>query len=307
MTGSPSITAVIVTFNRKALLLRCLSAMLAQTRPPERILVVDNSSSDGTAQTLADEGWLDRTGVSLMSLAENTGGAGGFAAGIDRALAEGADWVWVMDDDAEPHHDALEKLLDAHPRAPDLYGSVAVSGSRLSWVMTCASLGGKRSVETVEQLQASLEVQFIPFLGLLISRELVSLIGLPDAGFFLAADDVDFCMRARSAGARVVLVGLSRVEHPPSERYFIQLPWRRLSGLRLAPWKHYYDVRNRLFVARNHYGLGMYYKTIPGSCVRLLATLIHEPNRLMQCKAFMAGMIDGLLGRKGRRHERWGL
>ena len=301
------ITAVIVTFNRKALLLRCLEAILSQTRPPDRILVVDNASGDGTVEALHSAGLLAHEHVELLALEDNTGGAGGFAAGMAHAVSNGSDWVWIMDDDGVPYADALERLDEIDLDECNLYGSVAVSGDRLSWPMV--PIGG-RSADTIwltAELKAVQSVQFIPFLGLMVSRAITQRIGVPDAGFFLAADDVDYCFRARRLGAEILLIGPSRIEHPASERYRIWLPGRPFYSLRLAPWKRYYDVRNRILVARTHYGLATYYQTIPASFLRLWGAMVHERHRLQQLWAFFAGMIDGLLGRKGRRHEKWGI
>lgn len=301
------IAAVIVTYNRSALLRRCLTALEAQGRRPDMILIVDNASSDTTIRDLRESGWLDRSGVSLLALSANTGGAGGFAAGMAHAASLGFDWIWLMDDDAEPHAEALARLWSAGLQQDDVYGSVAVSGTRLSWPMTPRSSGGGKRLYRTAELPSIVDVQFIPFLGLLVSRTLVERIGTPDAGFFIAADDVDYCLRARAVGARILLVGDSRIEHPASDYYSLRFPWGRFFALRLVPWKRYYDVRNRLFVARRHYGWRLYWQTIPGSFLRLLATLLHEGQRTAQLRAFAAGMIDGLLGRSGRRHEVWGI
>jgi GT2 family glycosyltransferase len=164
-----------------------------------------------------------------------------------------------------------------------------------------------RHVRDFEKWPEDLNVQFIPFLGILANTALVTRIGLPDAGFFLAADDVEYCMRAREAGAKILLIGSSRITHPASERYRLWLPFLEFYSLKLAPWKRYYDVRNRIFVARRYYGATLWYKTIPGYFLRLIATLWHEDRRYQQIKAFCAGMIDGLLGRKDKQHEKWGI
>lgn len=302
-----NITAVVVTYNRKALLVRCLTALVNQTTKPGRILIVDNASTDGTHELLISGGWLQRPDIELLELGDNTGGAGGFAAGLRHAMDNGADWAWMMDDDAEPHLDALQQLFDRSLNPDNLYGSVAVFNSKLSWPM--APRGGeiKDIIYDQDHLPHEMDVQFIPFLGILVSARMVKRIGLPDAEFFLAADDVDYCMRARAAGAQVILACNSRITHPLSEWYRVWLPGREFYSLKLVPWKRYYDVRNRIHVARNHYGAKLWYSTVPGSFLRLFATLWHEDKRFAQMKAFGAGMIDGLLGRKGRRHEFWGI
>lgn len=302
-----NITAIVVTYNRKELLENCIIALKKQTKKIERILIIDNKSTDGTANYLKDKGLLDADNIELITLSENTGGAGGFSAGLAHAVKLGADWVWMMDDDAEPHIDALENLTNRTLLPENLYGSVAIFNEKLSWPML--PKGGKPQdiIYYQDKLPDAVDVQFIPFLGILISADMVNRIGLPDAGFFLAADDVEYCLRARNAGAEIILVGNSRINHPASERYRLWLPGRDFFSLRLPPWKRYYDVRNRLFIARKYYGAALWYSTIPGSLLRLIATLWHENHRWQQIKAFYAGMVDGLLGRKGRRHEHWGI
>src|SRR4051812_35207484 len=77
--------AVVVTYNRKALLTECLQALGAQTRAPDEILVVDNASTDGTA-AMVREHFPD---VRLEALDTNRGGAGGFHHGLDAAHRRG--------------------------------------------------------------------------------------------------------------------------------------------------------------------------------------------------------------------------
>src|SRR5262245_34479345 len=94
---SDRICAVVVTFNRKPLLAKCLLSLERQSRRPDAILVVDNRSTDGTAAMLAEQfGHL-----SYLRLEANTGGAGGFHEGMKWAYERGFDWLWVMDDDVE--------------------------------------------------------------------------------------------------------------------------------------------------------------------------------------------------------------
>ena len=297
--------AVVVTYNRRHLLLECLAALVAQTRPLERIHIVDNASSDGTWQALHDAGWLARANVDYHCLPDNRGGAGGFATGLERAVEQGADWVWMMDDDAMAAPDALVCLLAAAASAANLYGSVAVAGERLAWGMTVTT--DALRVERLIDLPAQSEVAFLPFLGILVHRDLVAQIGLPDASFFLAADDLEYCLRAAKAGARCVLVAASRISHPSAQVYRLALLGKTFHCLRLPPWKRYYDTRNRIFVARRHFGWRLYTQTLPSIALRLVFTLCNESRRGAQLRATVAGLVDGLSGRGGRRHEVWKL
>lgn len=300
------IVSIVVTYNRKSLLRKALSAHVAQTLQASHLLVVDNASTDGTREMLKTEGWLDRPGVELLALPENTGGAGGFAAGMKLAFESGAEWVWMMDDDAEPHPEALEQLMRVATDPSHVYGSLAVCGNETSWLTTVLNppLG---EVEHPEDVPEYAEVQSLPFLGFLIHRDLVARIGLPDTGYFIAADDVEYCIRAQRAGAKIIMAGRSRIEHPKSRPYKVKVLGRTLTCLALPPWKRYYDTRNRLLIARKHYGIKLFTQTIPGSLVRLLASLWQEPDRPAQLRAFCAGFWDGLWGIKGKRHEKWGI
>lgn len=299
-----SVTTVIVTHNRRLLLREALAAHAVQTLQPSRLLIIDNASTDGSREMLAAEGWLGRSEIELLELQENTGGAGGFKAGLQSAIASGASWIWMMDDDAAPHPDALQQLMRVATDPAQVYGSLAVCGNETSWLTTVIDppLG---EVERSEDVPEVATVQSLPFLGFLIHSDLVKRIGLPDAGYFIAADDVEYCVRAQRAGARILIAGKSRIEHPKSRPYKVRVLGRSLTCLALPPWKRYYDTRNRLLIARRHYGMRLFTQTIPGSFVRMLAALAVEPRKGAQLWAWCCGMLDGLLGIKGKRHTRW--
>src|SRR5260221_2165012 len=105
-----SVAAVVVTYNRKELLARCLEAIRAQSRPCERVFIVDNASTDGTPEYLAAAALMGDS-IQYIRLPANSGSAGGFHEGMRRAYESGYDWLWLMDDDGCPAPDRLEDLL----------------------------------------------------------------------------------------------------------------------------------------------------------------------------------------------------
>jgi rhamnopyranosyl-N-acetylglucosaminyl-diphospho-decaprenol beta-1,3/1,4-galactofuranosyltransferase len=107
--GRSSVAAVVVTFNRKVLLCECLDALLAQNVAVDRIVLINNASSDGTEDYLREKGYLGNELIDYVRMPINGGGAGGFHEGVKRAYEAGFAWLWLMDDDVEPLPDALRK------------------------------------------------------------------------------------------------------------------------------------------------------------------------------------------------------
>ncbi|WP_171248964.1 glycosyltransferase [Acinetobacter brisouii] len=299
-----NIIVVIVTYNRKTLLLKCLSSLRVQTIQPSKILIVDNASTDGTVELLKTKGWLDQSNIQLIQLKENTGGAGGFATGMQYAFEQGADYVWMMDDDAVPHLTALEEIM-RHATPEHIYGSLAVNGEDTAWATTL--LVENKTVHLKNQVPELVEVQSLPFLGFLTSKEIYQSIDLPDASYFIAADDAEYCMRAQHAGHKIFVCGQSQIEHPKSERYEAHVLGKKITYLNLVPWKRYYDTRNRLLIAKKYYGFKLYTQTVPSLIVRLIIALRSEKDRLKQLKAFFTGFYDGVFCNTGKRHDKWDL
>lgn len=190
-----------------------LDGLSAQTRPLDDIVVIDNASTDDTARVLAARSDLG----DVVTMARNLGGAGGFAAGIARALARGADLVWIMDDDTVPTPDALAHLLHAREEYP---GTPAVMAARADWTdgrehpmnapryrpFLCrdqrrhAAAVGARPIRTAS------------FVAILIDARAIRAEGLPRAAYFLWNDDFEYT--GRLLRRRVGLyVPAARVEH----------------------------------------------------------------------------------------------
>lgn len=188
------VCAVVVTYNRKALLQECLSAIRAQTRSVDAILVVNNASTDGTQQML-DEEFSD---CRRLDLPVNVGGAGGFYEGIKWAYQHGYDWFWCMDDDTIAFSDCLEKLTASPYFLNDSTGFLA---SLVRWRDgSVHKMNISRPATTAEWYNTVLDDKCVPvtttsFVSALISRAAVAKVGLPIKEFFIWHDDVEYTYR----------------------------------------------------------------------------------------------------------------
>ena len=108
-----SVAIVVVTYNRADLLAVMLDGLAALERPADAVIVVDNASTDHTADVLAawvSTGSTDGT-RQVITAEKNLGGAGGFHRGVRTAYQQGFDRIWLMDDDVVPAPDCLTVLL----------------------------------------------------------------------------------------------------------------------------------------------------------------------------------------------------
>lgn len=300
-----NVVAIVVTYNRKTLLQECLEALTSQSLMPSRILIIDNNSTDGTLEWLQASSYISNSIFTYLRLNENSGGAGGFSSGLKYAQENGYDWAWIMDDDARPQLNAFEKLMATSPTPNNIYGSIATCGENTSWQITLMNTHSITTTNKVRDIPTLAEVTFLPFLGLLIHSRTIEKIGLPDSDFFIAGDDLEYCLRARKAGLKIMVAGQSRIHHPKAEIHTSSIFGFKLDRLKIPPWKNYYNTRNKILIAKKYYGSRILTETLPGIIVRLFINLLAEPQKLAHIHAVAAGIFDGILGMKGKRHLLW--
>lgn len=294
------LAAVIVTFNRKELLGENIRMLLKQTRPFDKIFVVDNCSTDGTPEYLKDRGWMDDPRFVYVKTHANIGGAGGFYTGTKAAYEAGADYIVLMDDDgraADEHtfENLLREAERLHEENPKLFvNSLVRQGELLSFKM-----GSKYTV--AEALAAAkdgiLDGEANPFNGTLVSRELVAEIGYPNPDFFIKGDEVNYKQRSFDAGAKVVTVVDSDYIHPRPETNERTVLGRKVPFFVEAPWKEYYAARNFTYM----YKQNGWYKAIAFELifVKLLAILTMKCKKCATVKMLAKGVKDGWQGKLG--------
>jgi GT2 family glycosyltransferase len=259
-----SVVAVVVTFNRKALLLECIAALLRQTFPLEKMIIIDNASTDGTYDSLLKEGYLDNDKINYQFLCSNTGGAGGFHEGIKLAHSMSAEWIWVMDDDAEPVDDCLYEMQPFLSEKSLLAVCPVVSDSNLNptygndrGVFIPYSGSGNLILEPTSESYLKgtelIEIDHASFVGLCFRKALVDIIGLPKKEFFIHYDDSEYCSRISKFGP-IILVPTAIIKHnceakkgsyKTKKRFYFKLDRVKIEKL----WLSYYGYRNLTWLA----------------------------------------------------------
>jgi GT2 family glycosyltransferase len=246
-----TVTAVLVTYNRLGLLKQAMQALLNQTVRPDLIIVVDNHSTDGTREWLAQLVKGEEC-IRIVSLDENSGGAGGFSHGIRAAYETGSDWIWTMDDDTIPDSDALERLVACvEPLSQDILNGIGYLTSKVVWK------DGSRHVHNVpmpmrfwwdgyEVIPGSIQIQAATFVSLLISRMAIRAVGFPVKEFFIWWDDVEFTFRMSDAGFLGYHVDQSRVMHATPANRATEYWFVDAANL----WKYKYGIRNEVAVVK---------------------------------------------------------
>jgi len=244
MSDGTGTAAVVITYNRKALLLECLAALKAQTVAPARIYVWDNASTDGTEAALADAGHAADPAITIIRSAKNLGGAGGFHHAMRRAHADGHRWLWLMDDDTIPAPDALERLLEGLAIHEGGDPPVWIACSRVRWTDGQAHLmnlvGPKTGFDRDFLYDAAaaghISIRTCSFVSCLVHRDALTTCGLPIAEYFIWNDDVEFTARILR-DHRGICVPASEVVHKTRTNY---------GTLQAPPERFRYHVRNQL-------------------------------------------------------------
>ncbi|GAB7192247.1 hypothetical protein NUM3379_29560 [Kineococcus sp. NUM-3379] len=294
--AGPRVVAVVVAHQRRELLLAGLAALAAQTRRPDAVVVVDNASTDGSAEAAgAAAEPLGLTGrLEVVRLARNTGGAGGFAAGLARAVrAHSADLVWLMDDDTVPLPGALAAALAAREAAPGR--PPAVVASRVVWTdgrehpMNTPRRRPRVSAAELRDARAAggVPVRSASFVAVLVDAAAVRAEGLPVADFFLWNDDFEYTTRLLRH-RRGLAVPASTVEHRT----------RVFGGTDADPGERFVlEVRNKLWTYLRCRTLEPVELALYGGATlrRWARTLARSQRRDVLVRGLVRGLRQGLL------------
>jgi rhamnopyranosyl-N-acetylglucosaminyl-diphospho-decaprenol beta-1,3/1,4-galactofuranosyltransferase len=288
------VVALVVTYNRSALIRRCLAAISRQTRPPDHIVVIDNGSIDDTAAVVRSE----FPSVEFCTMSRNVADAGGFAAGMHLALARGFDLVWLSDDDGYPDADCLDHLLRVQrEHALDWVNAVVLDEESPAHLAFHLKRNG-RLVSTLSEAHeiaggALLEGDANPWNGTLLTADLIRRIGTVRPEMFGHGCELEFTLRAKRMGMRIATDLAAFNYHPRSHPTLIRLMFGLPAQLVIMSEKRLpIQARNFGYIERR------YRSAVHGAlCLLLYVSYYMLSGKVKSAGIFLRYFIDGATDR----------
>ena len=281
------VAAVVVTYNRKELLLENIKSLMEQTRAEEQdIIIIDNNSTDGTCDALQQH--IANKDIIYCNTGANLGGAGGFNYGMRYAIEAGYDYVWVMDDDCMPSAKCLDVFLTYEKEHSEKIGFLC---SKVLWqdgeicVMNVPRATMYRNNKDFSS--KAVRVSMASFVSFFVPARVVKDIGLPIKDFFIWTDDWEFSRRI-SLKYPCYLLNESVVTHKSKSNIGASIATE--SAERLD--RFFYLYRNDVYLYRREGMKGFLYETARLS-YHIINILLKSDNKVLRLKKLLKGTITG--------------
>lgn len=243
----PLVWVVVLNWNGAPVIRECLDSLLEMDYPDFRILVVDNASSDDSPRMVSQS----YPQIDLLQLDDNLMYAGGNNAGVEKALSAGAEAILLVNNDTRAERamlthlvEALETGTDVGVVGPKIYyhegGNVIWSaGGRVVIPLGLVHHLGIRKTDSCRYCSVR-EVDYLTGCCVLMRASALRSVGLLETSYVMYSEDVDWCLRARAAGWKVLIAPSAHLWHKVSFS----------SGGGLTPFKAYYKMRSNVLVFR---------------------------------------------------------
>ena len=287
-----SVCAVIITFHPAP---EHLENAIKTRRQVLKLVVVDNGSSEGELTPFRAA--REPADFHLIENGENLGVAAALNIGIKWAKSQGCDWVILFDQDSTVTDGLVDTLHAAYLADPDRdrVGTIVPKYiDRFS--------GKEMPVERSKQG----EILTVSTSGSLIPQEVFERCGYFREDFMIDQIDYEFCLRIVAAGYRIVQCSQATLLHSLGERKEYGVGGKHLlTSTHHNARRRYYIMRNRVVLAR------LYWRRFPSYCLHLFTLswkdtvkiVLVEEDKLEKLKNTVKGLVDGMLGRMGKRVE----
>ena len=288
----PRVLAVVLNWRQPAMTLECVRALSAMTAPARfDILVIDNGSGDGSAEALRRD---LPAGVELLVLPENLGFGRGNNIGMRRALDAGYSHALLINNDAFPAPDMLDRLLSAADEGIALLSPKIYYDDRPDVLWFAGARRKRRTLDIADtgrgeadgpQWSADRDVDYLLGTCLLVNLAAVAPVGLFDERYFMYFEDLDWSIRLQRAGYRLRLVAGAHLAHRVAAS----------SGGLDSPFRRYHLARSGVIFWRTHAGAGSPAAILLfrlASAVKMLVRLALTGQRAAAA-AYWRGLRDG--------------
>jgi GT2 family glycosyltransferase len=297
----PCVFSIILNTNRRIDTLECLDSLQRNTYANHRAIVLDNHSADGSVEAIRSA----FPEVQIVELADNRGYAGNNNVGIEAALAQGAEWLFVLNEDTVLAPDCLARLVEVGESDPHI-GIVGPMVYHHDEPEVIQSAGGRfgRHWESMHLAQNEPDrgqyrqphpVDWISGCAILVRRAVIEQVGKIDERYFYYWEETEWCLRAGRAGWRIVHVPQAKLWHKGVQRDY-----------RPKPSVTYYATRNWLLTLAKHHAPLLVWTFAWGQLLRTLTSWTVKPkwrSKHEHRDAMWHGMVDFLRRRWGQMPE----
>lgn len=246
--SNPLLFVIVLNNKRRDDTLDCLKSLCQSDYKNMKVILLDNMSTDDSVEIVQRE--FPET--QIIQLKENLGYAGNNNIGIQSALDQGAEWVFVLNDDTIMDPGCLSALIEIGERdeqigilGPMVYhfdepSIIQSAGGALGRLWLSTHLG--KDEPDCGQFDSVHEVEWISGCAILVRREMIEQVGMLDANYFLYWEEAEWCIRARKYGWRILHVPYAKLWHKGVQRNY-----------QPKPYVTYYVTRNRFFTLVKHH------------------------------------------------------
>jgi len=244
------ISVIILNWNNLTDTIVCIDSLFNSTMQINKIIVVDNGSTDNSGNLLEKRYGGDKN-IKVILNASNEGFSRGINLGIREAIKNKPDFLLLLNNDAVLDGSCIKNLIDAF----DADGKCGIAGPRIHYFhkkdivwqgggyfnyWTGGNVVPEKNKRPKQYKDEYVKASFLTGCIMLLKREVIEKIGLLDEDIFFYEEDVDFCLRAKKAGFELYYV--------PSAT-----AWHKVEGIRITPFAFYHRARSRILVLRKNF------------------------------------------------------
>ena len=295
--SNPLLSIVILNNSRRDDVIPCLNSLYASKYKNFKVIIADNASTDDSVAIIR----RDFPQAQVIDLASNLGYAGNNNIGIRAALEQGAEWIFLLNDDTILDPNCLSYLMETAESDPSvgILGPLVYHYDEPTVIQSAGgSLGkfwdsvhlGKDEADN-GQFASVVPVQWISGCAILVRSELIRRAGMLDEDYFLYWEETEWCIRASKAGWKIVLDPRAKLWHKGVKRNYEP-----------RPYVTYYMTRNHLFTLSKHRAPLHVRLHVFFTMLRTLVSWTIKPqwrNKRDHRDAMWKGMRDYLAGRMG--------